>query len=281
MGLGEMNDQALVVGQYGSGDLVSRVENALRQAGFAEGPIATEVLGPLDQFHVGGAAATGALASRLGITPGARLLDVGCGLGGPSRHLAATYDCAVKGIDLSPAFVDLAVMLTRRTGLADKVSHVEGDATALSFEAESFDVAWTQHVAMNIKDRRALYAGVHRVLRPGALFAMYDVVAGAGPLHFPVPWAREPAASFLLTPDATRDVLEACGFDIVEWTDATGMGVAWFQAQASTAHGRPEALRSFALPMIMGPDFPARTANLARNFQEGRAGLLQAIVRRR
>lgn len=276
-----MNDQALVIEQYGSGDVVSRIEDALRHAGFAHGPVPREILAPLDQFHVGGAAATDVLASPLGIAPGARLLDVGCGHGGPSRHLAATYGCSVEGIDLSPAFVELAVMLTRRTGLSDKVSHVEGDATALPFEAESFDVAWTQHVAMNVKDRPAFYAGVHRVLRPGALFAMYDVVAGAGPLHFPVPWAREPAASFLLTPDATRAVLEACCFDVVEWTDATSMGVAWFQAQASTAQGRPEALRSLALPLIMGPDFPARTANLARNFQEGRAGLLQAIVRRR
>ena len=111
---------------------------------------------------------------------------------------------------------------------------------------------------------------------------MYVVVAaGPEPLHFSVPWANDPAASFLLTPDATRDVLEAFGFDIVEWTDATSMGRAWFQARSEAAQRRPEALRSLALPLVMGPDFPARTANLARNFRAGRAGLLQAIVRRR
>lgn len=276
-----MTDQVSIVEQYGVSDFVSRVEAALREAGLGDGPIPWQALAPLDQFHVGGAAATEALAEKLGVAPGARVLDVGCGLGGPSRHLAAVYGCTVAGIDLNPSLIDLADMLTRRAGLADKVTHATGDATRLPFEAESFDLAWTQHVAMNIADRRALYAGVHRVLRPGGRFAMYDVVAGdAGPLHFPVPWARDPGASFLLTPDATRDVLEACGFEVVAWTDATDAGRAWFQAQGAAAQSRPEPLRPLALPLVMGPDFPARTANLARNFQENRARLLQAVVRR-
>lgn len=276
-----MNDQALIVEQYGVSDLVARVEGVLQSAGLGDGVIPWAALAPLDQFHVGGAAATTALAERLGITVGASVLDVGCGLGGPARHLASVYGCSVTGIDLNPSLIGLAVMLTRRTGLADRVTHLTGDATELPFEPESFDYAWTQHVAMNIADRHALYAGVHRVLRPGGRFALYDVVAGDGPVQFPVPWARDPAASFLLTPDATRTVLEACGFRVVEWTDATEAGQAWFQSQAAAAQDRPEPLKPLALPLIMGPDFPARTASLRRNFQEGRARLLQAIVQRR
>ena len=276
-----MNDQVSILEQYGVSDFVSRVEGVLQQAGFGEGAIPWMALAPLDQFHVGGAAATTALADKLGIAPGASVLDVGCGLGGPSRHLASVYGCTVAGIDLNPSLVDLAVMLTGRAGLSDRVTHVTGDATKLPFEPESFDLAWTQHVAMNIADRHALYAGVHRALRPGGRFAMYDVVAGGeAPLHFPVPWARDPAASFLLTPDATRGVIEACGFEVVEWTDATDAGLAWFQAQSAAAQNRPEPLRPLALPLVMGPDFPARTANLGRNFQEGRARLLQAVVQR-
>ena len=231
-----MNDQVSIIEQYGVSDFVSRVEGALQQAGFGEGAIPWMALAPLDQFHVGGAAATTALAEKLAVTPGTALLDVGCGLGGPSRHLASVYGCTVAGIDLNPSLIDLACMLTRRAGLSERVTHITGNATELPFDAESFDFAWTQHVVMNIEDRHTLYAGVHRVLRPGGLFAMYDVTAGEeGPLHFPVPWARDPAASFLLTPDATREVIEACGFQIVEWTDATEAGRAWFQAQGAAA----------------------------------------------
>jgi SAM-dependent methyltransferase len=274
-----MSDHAPILDQYGVADVTTRVAEALDRAGFADAAIPWQALAPLDQFHVGGLPATTALADKLGITPGTALLDVGCGLGGPSRHLASVYGCSVDGIDLNPALIDLARMLTRRAGLADCVTHATADATALPFEAASFDFAWTQHVAMNIADRHALYSGVHRVLRPGGRFALYDVVAGEmGPLHFPVPWARDPAASFLLTPAATREVLEECGFVVADWTDATEAGQAWFQAQDTAAKSRPDELRPLALPLVMGADFPARTATLRRNFQEGRARLLQAIV---
>ncbi len=273
-----MSDPISIIEQYGVSDFVARVERVLLQAGFGNGPISWQDLAPLDQFHVGGAAATTVLAQKLAIRPGATVLDIGCGLGGPSRQLASVYGCTVQGIDLNPSLIDVATMLTRRAGLADSVTHVTGDATELSFGPENFDFAWTQHVAMNIIDRYALYTGVYRMLRPGGLFAMFDVVAGEqGALHFPVPWARDPAASFLLAPEAMRNVLEACGFKVVEWIDATELGQAWFQTQAAATKDRPENLKPLALPLIMGSDFPIRTQNLGRNFQEGRARLLQAV----
>ena len=274
-------DQATVVARYSEGDMVARVDAALAQAGFGDGPIPWDVLSQLDQFHVGGAAATVALAEKLGIAAGSRVLDVGCGLGGPSRHLAATFGCAVEGIDLSRPLIELATTLTRRTGLSNRVHHQAADACHLPFQPESFNLAWTQHVAMNIADRRALYAGVHEVLRPGGRFAIYDVVAGDGQsLHFPVPWAREREGSFLLTLDATRAVLEASGFVILDWVDATEAGQRWFQGQAAAVQGRPDHLKLLALPLIMGPEFSTMTANLGLNFREGRARLLQAIVER-
>ncbi len=270
-----------VLAHYGTDSLVDRVAQTLRQAGFGEGVIDWQALAPLDQFHVGGAAATASLAAKLGVTPGAGVLDVGCGLGGPSRHLAALHDCTVTGIDLSRPFVDVATMLTARTGQSDRVRHLVGDATDLPFEPETFGFAWSQHVAMNIADRQALYGGIHRVLRPGGRFALYDVVAGAaGPLHFPVPWARDPAASFLLAPDATRAILEAVGFTVLEWIDATSVGLEWFQAQAAASRGRPDHHQPLALKLIMGDDFPAMTANLGQNLREGRARLLQAVLQR-
>lgn len=266
---------------YGTSDLVARVEDALQQAGLGDGLIAWDALAPLDQFHVGGIAATTALAARLGIEPGSRVLDVGCGLGGPARHLAFVHGCSVTGIDLSRPFIDLATMLTGRAGLSHRVRHVAGDALHLPFEPGRFDLAWTQHVAMNIADRRGLYSGIYDVLRPGGRLALYDVVAGdGGEVQFPVPWARDPADSFLVSADATRAALEASGFAIHEWADVTDAAAEWTKVQAAASQDRPDRLKALALPLVMGPGFPDMVANLGRNLRERRVRLLQAVAER-
>jgi len=172
--------------QYGSYRRIAAAEDALRAAGFGEGGVPWEALAPLDQFHVGGLAATRQLAERLTIVPQSRVLDVGSGLGGPSRFLAATYGCDVSGIDVTAPFVEIAEMLMQRTGLADRVRSVAGDGTDLPFDDGYFDIAWTQHVAMNIADRAGLYAGVYRVARPRR--AVRDVRrdrGGRGPDRIP------------------------------------------------------------------------------------------------
>lgn len=273
-----MTHERQILSHYGENDLVARIGAALRSAGLGDGPLSSEALAPLDQFHTRGLAATAELAKAAGIAAGMRVLDIGSGLGGPSRYLATTYGCEVHGIDLSPGFVAAAQYLAERSGVAGKVSYECANALALPYDDESFDVAWTQHVAMNIADRDRLYAEVHRVLRKGGRLAAYDVVAGNGePLHFPVPWSREPATSFLLTPDAMRAVLERAGFDVVDWTDRTQAARDWF-AERRKAPPPPQPL---GLQVAMGPDMGIMAGNLGRNLAEGRIGILQVIAARR
>ena len=106
---------------YGTTSLVRRIDEALHHAGLADGIIGWADLAPLDQFHVRGLGATRELAEALGIDAGAHVFDVGCGLGGPARFLAATYGCYVTGIDLSQPFIEAARTLTERCGLAGSV----------------------------------------------------------------------------------------------------------------------------------------------------------------
>jgi ubiquinone/menaquinone biosynthesis C-methylase UbiE len=124
-------------------------------------------------------------------------------------------------------------MLADRIGLGQLITYRQGNALDMSFEDATFDVVWTQHAAMNIADKARLYAEIWRVLEPGGLLAIFDVVAGpGGTLIFPVPWAREPSISFLATPDELRTLLEQTGFQVISWRDTSEEGRIWFREVA-------------------------------------------------
>lgn len=262
---------------YGSKGLLERLKLALSATGHVAGRLRLEDLALLDQFHSRGLDATVELAQALRIDSSTRVLDIGSGLGGPSRYLAATFGCTVHGIDLSQSFVDTASFLAKRTGLSDKVIYQCADALSLPFGADVFDLAWTQHVAMNIADRAALYRETSRVLRAGGHFAIFDIIAASdAPLHYPVPWARGPETSFLVTADQMDRRLTEQGFRPLSWIDSTQAGIAWF-AERQKDRVQQSATPVLGLHLAMGPGFGEMTANLARNLREGRAALVQAI----
>ena len=257
---------------YRATGLTERLKTALTALGLDEQRLTPEQLAALDQFHTRGLAATVELAKLAGITADRSVLDVGSGLGGPARILAATCGCQVTGVDLSEPFVDAARYLTERTGQSDRVSFETASALELPFDDGHFDVVLLQHVAMNIADRTRLYREIRRVLKSGGRFAVYDVVLNSGDPHYPVPWARTPATSFLLTAAATREAIEPAGFRTLAWQDDTEAAKAWIaQLRASGPPPSPN------LGLVMGPDFAQLAANLGRNVMEGRLGILTAV----
>ncbi len=257
---------------YGATGLTARLKAALACFGPEEQRLTPRQLASLDQFHTGGLAATAELAKLAQITAGEAVLDVGSGVGGPARFLAASYGCRVTGVDLSEPFVDAARYLTERTGLSGQVSFETGSALDLPFGDCRFDVALLQHVAMNISDRARLYREIRRVLKPGGRFATFDVVASGGEPHYPLPWARTPATSFLLSAAATGELIEEAGFRTLIWQDETEAAKAWVaQLRASGPAPSPN------LGVVMGPDFAQLAANLGRNLMEGRLGILTAV----
>src|SRR5215469_855714 len=106
------------------------------------------------------------------------VVDIGSGLGGPARTVAETYGCQVTGIDLTQAFCNAATAMSEWVGLGKRVSFKQGDATNLPFDNKKFDAAMTIHVAMNIAAKDKMYMEAQRVVKPGDIFAAYDVLQG-------------------------------------------------------------------------------------------------------
>lgn len=268
-----------VAAHYGRADLSAKILAALTQAGLDVDRLRPEDLAPIDEFHVRGREATMEFGRGLGLSPDLHVLDVGSGVGGPARHLAAAYGCRITGIDLTEEFCDAANMLAERVGLADRVTYRAANALDMPFADAAFDGAYTQHVAMNIPDKAALYREVARVLKPGAGFGIYDVLQGAGgDIVYPTPWARDPATSFVATEAEMRDALEAAGFTIETWRDTTAPGAAWFAAkQQSVAEQGPPLL---GLHLLLGPIFAEMGKNMARNLAEDRVAMAEILCRK-
>ena len=79
---------------YSGRGLAERIFSALAAEGHDTASLTPEILAPYDEFHVGGIAATRRFCRRLSLDPARRLLDVGCGAGGPARTVAADTGCA-------------------------------------------------------------------------------------------------------------------------------------------------------------------------------------------
>lgn len=252
-------------------DLLSRISTALDSM---NGPIASAQLASLDQFHVGGLTATVEFAKRVGLNADDRVLDAGSGLGGPSRYLAETFGCHVEGADLSPDYVAIATLLTERAGLADRIGYRVGDLVALPFADAIFDLVWTQHMVMNIRDRTSLYREIRRVLKPGGRFAFYDPIAADGHPEpfYPVPWAQTAETSTLLTADETLAVLERVGLHVNALDDVSEQALSWVNQQQQA--GPPPALNT---GMVVGSRMGPMVANFARNVKEGRVRLAMGV----
>jgi len=257
-----MNLESNVAGHYAHGALAQAIDRALVAAGKDPERLTPADLGPIDEFHIGGGEATAALFAQLGLQAGMRWLDIGSGLGGSARHLAAAYGCIVSGIDLAPEYVEVAGDLARRVGLQGRVDFRQGSALALPFPDAGFDGASLLHVGMNIPDKTAVFAEVHRVLRPGGRFALYEQMrTGDGDLPYPLPWAEDERSSFVETVADYRAHLVAAGFTVEDVEDCT----------PTTLGPPPQGPVSNAV--IFGPPFVHRIGN---NVAATKAGLLGA-----
>lgn len=272
-----MTSKQAVTGHYARRGIAETILAAVG-AGLAPGEeSAADHLAPADEFHIGGIEATRRIVSMLGLRAGMEVLDIGCGIGGTARVIAHGTGARVTGIDLTADYVEAAGILSQAVGLGDVTRFVCANALALPLADSAFDAAVSFHVAMNIADKGGFYHEAARVLRPGAVLGIYDVLAGPGQgsLAFPVPWAADSGASWLAGPDAMRTLLDDAGFDIVHEEDRHA------QAQTFLARAASAGTSPVGLHLLIGEGFAERMANLAANLATQRCGPWEFVCRRR
>jgi SAM-dependent methyltransferase len=265
-----------VAGHYTHGRLEAAILAGLQAMGRSRDHVGPDDLAAIDEFHIGGKAATEHLANQLQLTPQMTLVDIGSGIGGAARFFAGQYGCHVKGVDLTPEYVEVATRLTELVRLSGRAEFRVGSALALPFPDGSFDRATLLHVGMNIPDKARLCREVHRVLKPGGLFAIYDVMrTGDEEIEFPVPWAATSSTSFLQTPEEYRQALAKAGFTIDSERNRRDVGIQFFREMRSRiAESGPPPL---GLHMLMGQDAPTKTGNMLRNLERGQIAPVEII----
>jgi ubiquinone/menaquinone biosynthesis C-methylase UbiE len=260
--------EAMVASHYATGSLGTQIRAGWAQLKSQSQARPVDQLAGVDEFHIGGRSATEMVCDQLGLAPGMRVLDVGCGLGGAARYMATRYDVDVEGVDITAEYVAVGNALTDEVGLSDRVRLTVASALDLPSPDAAFDGITMFHVGMNIQDKARLFGELARVLKPGGQVAVYDVMqVGEAPLAYPVPWAFDQSTSFLAQPDDYRALLESQGLAVTLEAVKKDFALAFFaKMKARKAESGPPPL---GLHLVMGPDAAVKVANIVAGIQAG------------
>ena len=258
----QQNDDATIAANYERDGLLENIVHGLQAMGRSPEDVDLHVLGAVDEFHIGGRAATEKIVTHLNVTDRHHVLDIGCGLGGPARFISDATGCRVDGVDLTPSYIEVGNQLTQWVGMRETVALTQGSALDLPFAAETFDAAYMIHVGMNIEDKHTLMTEAQRVLKPGGHFVIYDVMLPRpATIEYPLPWAEQENASFLMSAeDYIRTFIDA-GFGHGESEDLTDFATRFF---ARMAAGRGDGPSPLGLHLLLGKTAPQKMMNIAR-----------------
>ena len=275
-----MSTDSLVDEHYGFGGILEKILAGLDLAGKDLDSLTVDDLAPIDEFHTRGRESTLEVADMAKLTASDRVLDVGCGLGGTARHLAEVYGCSVMGIDLTDEYVSVGQKLTEMVRLNDKVGLRQGSALDIPFDDASFDVAWTEHVQMNIADKALFYGEMARVLKPGGRLLFHDVFQGTGDApYYPLPWAENESISYLATEVDARETMEGVGLEIEQWHTKVEESVEFFKRVAARiAEDGPPPI---GIHLLMGDNAKDKLQNYVRNMNEQRLSVAMGMGRKR
>lgn len=264
---------------YTRAGLYETIIKLLKDNGIQKDRIRQRDISSIDEFHSRGAQATQELLNDSGFSKDSKVLDIGCGIGGPARIIAEKFGCKVTGVDLTQEFIRTADLLSELVGLKDLTEFICADATDLPLEDESFDIVWTQHAQMNIKEKQKLYSEIYRVLKNGGRFIYYDIFSiNNEPLYFPLPWAEESSISHLITVPDFNEILTGTGFTEIQKKDHTEITADFIKE--TFARLAKEGPPKLGLNLLMKETSVEKLKNILRNISDKKLAVQSGIFQK-
>lgn len=184
------------------------------------------------------------LALKLGLRPGMRVADLGCGIGGPLREIARFSGATVVGVNINGYQLERARKLTDEAGLGHLAEFLEADITKMDVPDDSFDAAFAIESTPHIADKVGVYGEIFRVLKPGACFAGYESCLthrfdSENARHRKIKNNIQIGGSVpeIPYPNQVDDALRQVGFEFLEGRDLAenpGPGIPWYQPLAGS-----------------------------------------------
>ena len=265
-----MSLEETVSAHYSNKNLLEKIYQGLEQLGFDKNKLTQPDLSSVDEFHIGGSEGTLLLAEKLYLTASSKVLDIGCGIGGPARLLASVIGCKVSGIDLTADYVHAGNELTKQVGLSNSVNLVNASALDIPFPGDSFDVSYMIHVGMNIVDKETFFSEAYRVTKPGGVFGIYDVMlAGHEELKYPLPWAAEKDGSAISSMEDYNSALTKAGFSLMYEDDKTDFAIDFFEKMTTTMNtssGPPP----IGLHLLIEKSTKEKITNMVQRIKSGK-----------
>ena len=227
--------------------------------------------GLTDQNHSGGVQSVVELALTAGVTQSSTVVDIGCGLGGTARVLAAEFGCHVTGIESDAARCRDARRLTTLVHLEHLVSIRQADALAGDATLRDVDVIWGQDAWIHFPSPADFLARWVPALRREGRVAMADQFLMRRPAtpdeETSIANLEDSWGAHLTTVDEWRCALEKHGCRVVHVRDVTALATADFVTLSKVSALWPEGTASDAERQGWARALEAFTSGLVGSFR--------------